>query len=361
MRKPIRLQYLVFGCLITLLSLSSCRTQSRQQADPTPGESAPSFRILERTVEPLLRADQPWEEMCIGYASVIREGTKWRMWYGAYDRDYKRDDDQRLCYAESPDGIHWTKPELNLVEFRGSKKNNILISGPLMGGFCFNSVFADWKAPSEGQYKLIFLRYSQQEGIQWRVHGGISEDGIHWELLPEPLSKKNSDTQTVCIPEKNGYRLYTRIWRGGWKGVRTVGYTESPSFSDFPTPREIFSHDGKDPAGMQFYSSGASKLNDRLYVFLPAAFYTREQIVNAHLAWSRDGTNFTRVGREPVVDVGPGFDSRSIYPLPGAVAGKKKGTWWIYYNGNNVKHDDPRLVKTTYSGGIGRFLLEVKD
>jgi hypothetical protein len=222
-------------------------------------------------------------------------------------------------------------------------------------------VFADWKAPSQGQYKLIFLRYSQQEGIQWRVHGGMSEDGIHWQLLPEPLSKKNSDTQTVCIPERNGYRLYTRIWRGGWKGVRTVGYTESPTFGDFPTPREIFSHDDQDPAGMQFYSSGASKLNDRLYVFLPAAFYTREQIVNAHLAWSRDGTNFTRVGRDPVVDVGPGFDSRSIYPLSGAIAGKKKGTWWVYYNGGDVKHDDPKLVKTTYSGGIGRFLLEVKD
>jgi hypothetical protein len=283
------------------------------------------------------------------------------MWYGAHDRNYKRDDDQRLCYAESPDGVHWTKPDLGLVEFRGSRRNNILISGDSMGGFCFSSVFVDWKAGKDERYKLIYLRYSQEKRIQWRVCGGVSGDGIHWRFLPEPLSKENSDTQTVCIPERNGYRLYTRIWRGSWQGVRTVGYTESPTFGSFPIPHEIFSHDEQDPAGMQFYSSGASKLSDRLYVLVPAAFYTRQQIVNGHLAWSRDGEHFTRVRREPVVDVRRGFDSQSLYPLAGAIPGKKKGTWWVYYVANEAKHDDPKLVKTTYSGGIGRFLLEVTD
>jgi hypothetical protein len=283
------------------------------------------------------------------------------MWYGAHDRNYKRDDDQRLCYAESPDGVHWTKPDLGLVEFRGSRQNNILISGDSMGGFCFSSVFVDRTAGKDERYKLIYLRYSQEKGIQWRVGGGVSGDGIHWRFLPEPLSKENSDTQTVCIPERNGYRLYTRIWRGGWQGVRTVGYTESPTFGNFPIPHEIFSHDEQDPAGMQFYSSGASKLRDRLYVLVPAAFYTRQQIVNGHLAWSRDGEHFTRVGRGPVVDVGRGFDSQSLYPLAGAIPGKKNGTWWVYYVANEAKHDDPKLVKTTYSGAIGRFLLEVTD
>ena len=34
------------------------------------------------------------------------------------------------CYAESKDGIHWTKPDLGLFEFDGSKKNNIVWDGP---------------------------------------------------------------------------------------------------------------------------------------------------------------------------------------------------------------------------------------
>ena len=32
------------------------------------------------------------------------------------------------CYAESKDGIHWKKPELGLVEFNGSKANNIVMA-----------------------------------------------------------------------------------------------------------------------------------------------------------------------------------------------------------------------------------------
>ena len=34
---------------------------------------------------------------------------------------------QVTCYAESLDGIHWYRPELGLVEFEGSKRNNILM------------------------------------------------------------------------------------------------------------------------------------------------------------------------------------------------------------------------------------------
>ncbi|GIT29989.1 MAG: hypothetical protein Ct9H300mP1_20350 [Planctomycetaceae bacterium] len=33
------------------------------------------------------------------------------------------------CYAESHDGIRWTKPDLGFVEFNGSKKNNIIWDG----------------------------------------------------------------------------------------------------------------------------------------------------------------------------------------------------------------------------------------
>ena len=42
---------------------------------------AGTFRILERTTEPLLKADRPWEDYCIGYTQVIRDGGAWHMWY----------------------------------------------------------------------------------------------------------------------------------------------------------------------------------------------------------------------------------------------------------------------------------------
>jgi hypothetical protein len=69
------------------------------------------------------------------YGSVIRDGGKFRMWYlGMHERQIKRGNApgwwRPMCYAESADGIHWTKPPLGLVEFNGNTANNIcLIEG----------------------------------------------------------------------------------------------------------------------------------------------------------------------------------------------------------------------------------------
>jgi hypothetical protein len=89
---------------------------------------------------------------------------------------------------------------------------------------------------------------------------------------------------------------------------------------------------------------------------LPAAFYTKNQTVRSHLAWSRDGVHFTRYGREPVVDLGTGFGTKGVYVMPGATPGDAPNTWWFYYWGTGMEHDsNPKDVK--FDGGIGRFLL----
>jgi hypothetical protein len=107
---------------------------------------------------------------------------------------------------------------------------------------------------------------------------------------------------------------------------------------------------------MQFYSNAATKLSEHFYVMLPAAFYTKNQTVRSHIAWSRDGVHFTRYGREPVVDIGTTFDSKSVYVSPGAIPGDKPNTWWFYYLGTSTEHDaKPNL--TGAENGIGRFSL----
>ncbi|MFA6244146.1 MAG: hypothetical protein WC655_24605 [Candidatus Hydrogenedentales bacterium] len=321
-------------------------------------ERTPEFRIQDRSEQAVLSADKPWESHCVNGATVIREGNRWRMWYGAYDDAYKRDDDSSLCYAESPDGVHWTKPELGLVEYKGDKNNNMLLYGPQMGGFAFSSVFLDEGKDPQEKYKMIWQRFNAEKQAWW-VYGAVSADGLHWSLLPEPISPKNSDTTTACIPDDGKYRLYTRVWQGGdFKGARAVGYTESVNFGGFPDPVEIFSHDDKDPEEMQFYSNAATKLADHLYVLLPAAFYTKQQTVQSHLAWSRDGVHFMRQGRDPLLPPGATFDSKGVYVMPGATPGDAPNTWWMYYTGTRMEHDvNPDDVK--FDGGIGRFLLVV--
>ncbi len=77
--------------------------------------------------------DAPWEGSTSTYHTIIKDGDIYRMYYrgGGWDEANKKSNHaETFCYAESKDGIHWTRPDLGIVEFEGSKKNNnIIISG----------------------------------------------------------------------------------------------------------------------------------------------------------------------------------------------------------------------------------------
>ncbi|MHC4124564.1 MAG: hypothetical protein ACYSSI_13390 [Planctomycetota bacterium] len=55
---------------------------------------------------------------------VLKEGGKYRMWYGAYPKFASQG---RVAYAESRDGINWVKSKLDLHSY-GGKESNICIS-----------------------------------------------------------------------------------------------------------------------------------------------------------------------------------------------------------------------------------------
>lgn len=84
-----------------------------------------------RAVEnPVLKPDQDWEGSLIlqpGTVLYDEEEHIFKMWYNSLPTASKPDIEEFICYATSKDGIHWTRPQLNLVEFKGSKKNNIVL------------------------------------------------------------------------------------------------------------------------------------------------------------------------------------------------------------------------------------------
>ena len=322
-------------------------------------KALPAFTISQRTTQPLLKSEMPWENRYMNFFNVIRDERGWHMWYHAYDQSYKDDNDAYLCYAFSRDGVAWTRPEQGLVEYAGSKQNNILIGGRAIGGMHGGTVFLDPQAPAAERYKLVFTRGEIIDGhLVWVVYGAVSDDGLHWRILSEPLLKKNSDTQTVCFRDGDLYRLYVRMWSGShFSGKRMVGYTESRTFGAFPAPEPILAPAPQDPDDLHFYNSAATKLRDDLYVIFSSAFFTGDQTVRPYLAVSRDGRRFERVGNREFLALGAtdSFDGKSIYVVPGAVPGDKPGTWWMYYIGLNIGHDG----KPDRAGAYGRFLLEV--
>ena len=130
--------------------------------------------------------DRPWEGSGSGYHSVFRDGDLLRMYYKAWQltvHEGKLIQPHPLfaCYAESRDGIHWEKPELGLVEFNGSTKNNILLAPGRIGNVDADpghiAVFKDDfpSCPPEARYKAIvrsrgpngLLPFKSADGLRW--------------------------------------------------------------------------------------------------------------------------------------------------------------------------------------------------
>jgi hypothetical protein len=82
--------------------------------------------------EVVLVADRPWEGGASWAASILQEGERYRLWYRAAPE--KAPDGGKgwtyTAYAESRDGIRWERPDLGLIEFQGSKQNNLVWTGP---------------------------------------------------------------------------------------------------------------------------------------------------------------------------------------------------------------------------------------
>lgn len=123
---------------------------------------------------PVLQRGKPGTPDAFGvqfYGSVIREGGRFRMWYVAFDDDTENKVASarwRAAYAESRDGVRWTKPNLGLVEYRGNKNNNLILTDPAPLGFVNLKVLADPDDPDPGRrYKIsthVYFRHNTRLG-----------------------------------------------------------------------------------------------------------------------------------------------------------------------------------------------------
>ncbi|HID75798.1 MAG TPA: hypothetical protein EYP56_07350 [Planctomycetaceae bacterium] len=163
--------------------------------------------------------DAPWEGSGSGYHTVFQDGDVYRMYYRGWHLDVsqgKLDTGRHrpfYCYAESSDGVHWRKPELGIVEFDGSKKNNIILEG--LGTHNF-APFKDGNpdCPPEARYKA--LAGTKSEGGLFAFQ---SADGIHWSLMTAgPVITDGAfDSQNLAFwdPTLGKYRAYWRIFTAG--------------------------------------------------------------------------------------------------------------------------------------------------
>jgi hypothetical protein len=194
--------------------------------------------------------DKPWEGRFAGASSVVQDGNIYRMYYrgsgygptGAEDRMA-----ELTCYAESRDGINWTKPNLGIHEFNGSKDNNIILPPGNKTRVSHNFMaFLDTRpgVPANERYKGI--GGTRQDGLTRFV----SPDGIHWREFPGAKLFRDYALDTLNVafwsPHEKQYVAYIRTWTEGgtperpkFNGLRTVSRSVSKDFVTWSKPEEM--------------------------------------------------------------------------------------------------------------------------
>tara|TARA_B100000700_G_scaffold177682_1_gene196346 strand:+ start:506 stop:1033 length:528 start_codon:yes stop_codon:yes gene_type:complete len=117
------------------------------------------------------------------------------LWYQAYtgDRLSERTQDCAVCYAESDDGIHFTKPMLDFYPFEDHQETNIVMVGN--GGYSYrygNAVGGSGRGRRlEAIQDELFRLGCETDGDEYPgLHVAFSPDGVHWRKHETgPLSK----------------------------------------------------------------------------------------------------------------------------------------------------------------------------
>ncbi|MBX3288278.1 MAG: hypothetical protein KF855_02940 [Acidobacteria bacterium] len=198
--------------------------------------------------EIVLVHDAPWEGNGSGYHSVFKDGDKYKMYYKAWQHSASPGSSgvnkSYLAYAESVDGINWIKPALGILEFNGSKNNNIVLISEKVGNYNVTAglpgVFKDQNpdAPADERYKALIV--SSAHGTDY--HGLLaykSPDGINWKLMSDQLILKDDafDNQNIAFwdPMTKEYRIYWRYWTESqktalYRGIRGIKTATSKDF-----------------------------------------------------------------------------------------------------------------------------------
>ena len=183
--------------------------------------------------------DRPWEGNTCCYVTVFQDGQVFRMYYRGTNHDFAGQEESHeavVCLAESPDGIKWSRPDLGLFEFGGSKQNNIVWMGTGSHNFApFKDTNPD--ARPEALYKALGSSDSPVG-----LAAFASPDAIHWSLMQrDPVITKGAfDSQNLAFWDslRGHYVAFFRDFRNDVRDVKTctshdfVNWTE-PQWLDY--------------------------------------------------------------------------------------------------------------------------------
>ncbi len=308
---------------------------------------------------PVIRQDFPWERRMLVLAGTVlydQHRQVFRCWYLGNEFPTDVPDtpegpamaEYYLCYAESPDGIHWEKPLIGFDRFGRHRKTNVILNS---AGFCV------MPTPDDPDPNKKF------KGAGAGVFG-FSPDGIHWTTHKWKAVGKN-DTSTSVVFWKGEYLAYVRNQekddRPKSNLQRAVGLSISKDFQTWTPKKTIFMTDEQDGyPWVQPYALAATPYGDQLIGLLYVIDLDREDGNNmrgdtrVQMVVSRDGRHWDRVANRAVFLEGnkSAWDKYTTFPATSVVS--KDDTMYIYYTGTGSRHGEKRVH---HNMGIGLVTL----
>jgi len=315
---------------------------------------------------PLLVPETDRETGDVPFAMPFSDGVwfdpadgKFKLWYAANEM-------WCTCYAESEDGLAWTRPDLNLVP-----GTNVVLDVPRDS----STVWLDHaEADPDRRFKMVQTvkeRLSMREPLRGRATDGFftyslfkSPDGVHWRHIADsPSDQPIGDRSTVYrdpfrdvwvysirdiewqLERPGGQQYRVRLYRehpdlaDGLTDLvsRTVPWTGAddldPPHPDYPDqPPQLYNLDATPYESLMvgLYSVHQGPENE---ICETKRFQKRNQIT---LGFSRDGFHWHRPDRRPFVGARSqdpaAWDWGNIQSVGGGflVVGDEL---WIYYSG----------------------------
>jgi len=267
------LEWVTIFCALFMLGVVNCRAQMIDEEEVRDIGSHLELFVDEYLIESMngvtrelhspqrenvaIRFDSPWDGPVSHKVTVFSDGPVYRMYYQGGPCDaVGRMVNTVTCYAESWDGVHWVKPNLDLYrdEYTGTTDNNIILWQTRQWRHATDNlaVFKDTNpnCPPEARYKAVGRtikgELSPEEsasGFGAALAGNLafqSPDGIHWSLMQkEPIVVGDGfDSHNIAFWDAYAgcYREYHREFRDGYRDMMT---STSADFLHWTTPQWV--------------------------------------------------------------------------------------------------------------------------
>ena len=330
-----------------------------------------------------VKPEHPWEAGEVTIAQMLPTATgKIMAWGTCTDGKAEK---ERNCYLESSDGVNWLRPKLGLVEYDGSKQNNLIPHKPP------GRVFIDPNGPEEERFKAAsngdmptadFEKLRQKP--HWRnrpvsmmaleddpgrvdcINGYTSRDGLVWTEIEEPLTIEESDGDQIVYwdPKLKKYVMYARTYAVGSRaqgypvsralrqktlGRRVIARSESADFRHFPLSEAIIEGSTEMGPTDSYYFSARTTIPGApdFHLMFPTRYVIADDNTSLDLYTSYDGKVWHMAPGSPLLrtaDFGQ-WDGGCIFAWPNLIE-RAGGDWLLLYKAQIFPHKYPRGRQT---------------